>query len=273
MDERAIDIHLNHCQNVFEESQGCENQHPYITLQREAERQTTGAMPPAMVKTNNSSNRMSMDPSKNSTQRMSVQAVNPAKEEPYNPQCYTCGRTGHIARWCRTGTPRDRGTDGPRGRGQGANRGQEHERRPPPPQRQQRPREEDRPRQVQQVATAPKQPAFHWNTQRVATCNMPGSMVSSGINNIVNNVLPTLKLAQVNKGDRQGCAALIPTAGVPNWTDDNQVQEEYEGGRHQPPKMAFHALSLAFHALSLAILGLAMPSMALPLTSPALNNK
>ena len=36
-----------------------------------------------------------------------------------------------------------------------------------------------------------------------------------------------------------------------------------QGGRRQPPKMAFHALSLA-------ILGLAMPSLALPLTSPAL---
>ena len=33
MDERAIDKHLNHCRNVFEESKGCENQHPYVTLQ------------------------------------------------------------------------------------------------------------------------------------------------------------------------------------------------------------------------------------------------
>ena len=31
MDERAIDVHLNHCCNMFEESKGCENQHPYVT--------------------------------------------------------------------------------------------------------------------------------------------------------------------------------------------------------------------------------------------------
>ena len=51
MDERAIDKHLNHCRNVFEESKGCENQHPYVTLQREADRRATGTMTPATVKT------------------------------------------------------------------------------------------------------------------------------------------------------------------------------------------------------------------------------
>ena len=37
------------------------------------------------------------------------------------------------------------------------------------------------------------------------------------------------KLFQVKKGDRLGCAALIPTAGVPNWTDADQVQQKYSG--------------------------------------------
>ena len=32
---------------------------------------------------------------------------------------------------------------------------------------------------------------------------------------------------QVQEGDRLGCAALIPTAGVPNWEDADQVQQEY----------------------------------------------
>ena len=41
--------------------------------------------------------------------------------------------------------------------------------------------------------------------------------------------LHTNQLFQVRKGDRLGCPALIPTAGVPNWTDDDQVQEEYKG--------------------------------------------
>ena len=36
LDERLIDVHLDHCSNVFEESRGCENQHPYVSLQREA---------------------------------------------------------------------------------------------------------------------------------------------------------------------------------------------------------------------------------------------
>ena len=43
MDERLIDVHLNHCRNMFEESKGCENQHPYVSLQRETERRTPNA--------------------------------------------------------------------------------------------------------------------------------------------------------------------------------------------------------------------------------------
>ena len=56
----------------------------------------------------------------------------------------------------------------------GISRGQEHG-RDPPPQRHERPRQ----------------------GQQVATCNMAGSVVSSGVNNIGNNVLLNLKLAQV----------------------------------------------------------------------------
>ena len=37
------------------------------------------------------------------------------------------------------------------------------------------------------------------------------------------------KSFQVKKGDRLGCAALIPTIGVPNWKDMDQVQQEYSG--------------------------------------------
>ena len=35
------------------------------------------------------------------------------------------------------------------------------------------------------------------------------------------------KMFQVSAGDRLGCAALIPTVGVPNWEDKDQVQQEY----------------------------------------------
>jgi len=63
LDERLIDVHLDHCRHVFEESKGCENQHPYVSLQREAERQTTAAPAAATARTHNSSNRMSVDPS------------------------------------------------------------------------------------------------------------------------------------------------------------------------------------------------------------------
>ena len=41
--------------------------------------------------------------------------------------------------------------------------------------------------------------------------------------------LYTNKLFQVSKGDRLGCAAMIPTIGVPNWTDHDQEQQEYTG--------------------------------------------
>ena len=111
MDERVIDKHLYHCRNVFEENKGCENQHLYVTLQREVGRRAGGTTAPATVKTNNSSNRMSVDPLRNSTQRMSFQAVNPPKEEPCNPLCYTCGKPGHIAKWCPAHLllPRDKG--------------------------------------------------------------------------------------------------------------------------------------------------------------------
>ena len=99
-----------------------------------------------MVRTNNSSNRMSVDPSRNSSNQMGMQAVNPAREEPYNPQCYhCCGDYGHIIKHCKTRPPRHSGPEGPRGRLQG--------RRPPPP-RQEWTREEDRPKQVQQVTAA-----------------------------------------------------------------------------------------------------------------------
>ena len=69
MDKRLINVHLNHCRNVFEESKECENQHPYVSLQREAERHTPTATAAATVRTNNSSNRMSMDPSRNSSNK------------------------------------------------------------------------------------------------------------------------------------------------------------------------------------------------------------
>ena len=36
LDERAIDDHLYH-RNVFNESKGCENQHSYVAMQREAD--------------------------------------------------------------------------------------------------------------------------------------------------------------------------------------------------------------------------------------------
>ena len=74
---------------------------------------------------------------------------------------------------------RGQGAKEPRGRG----RGQEHG-RDPPPRRHERPQEEERPRQGQQVATY----------------NMPGSTVSSGVNNIGNNVLLNL---EVDPGGRE----------------------------------------------------------------------
>ena len=37
------------------------------------------------------------------------------------------------------------------------------------------------------------------------------------------------KLFQVKAGDRLGCAALIPTVGLPNWKDADQVRQEYTG--------------------------------------------
>ena len=112
MDKRLIDVHLNLCRNVFGESKGCENQHPYVSLQRETERRPPNATASATVRTNNSSNRMSVDPSRNSSNRMSVQAVNPAREEPWNPQCYNCGEYGHIIRACPTKPPRTHGPEG-----------------------------------------------------------------------------------------------------------------------------------------------------------------
>ena len=39
------------------------------------------------------------------------------------------------------------------------------------------------------------------------------------------------KKFQVKKGDRLGCAALIPTMGVPNWLPEDKVQEEFFGER------------------------------------------
>ena len=41
--------------------------------------------------------------------------------------------------------------------------------------------------------------------------------------------LYTKQLFQVKKGYRLGCAAMIPTAGVPNWKDDDLVQQKYKG--------------------------------------------
>ena len=41
-------------------------------------------------------------------------------------------------------------------------------------------------------------------------------------------------LFQVKKGERLGCAAMIPTAGVPNYTAAEQVLEEYPAAvRHR----------------------------------------
>ena len=37
LDERAIKDHLYHCSNVFNENKGCEKQHPYVAMQREAD--------------------------------------------------------------------------------------------------------------------------------------------------------------------------------------------------------------------------------------------
>ena len=41
-----------------------------------------------------------MDPLRNSSNRMSVQAINPAREEPWNPQCWSCGDYGHVIKAC-----------------------------------------------------------------------------------------------------------------------------------------------------------------------------
>ena len=64
----------------------------------------------------------------------------------------------------------------PKGRGRGFSRSQEHG-RDPPPQRHERP----------------------WKEQQVATCNVAGSVVSSGVNNIRNNILLNL---EVGPGER-----------------------------------------------------------------------
>ena len=37
LDEQAINDHLFHCRNIFGESKGCENQHPYVAMQEEAD--------------------------------------------------------------------------------------------------------------------------------------------------------------------------------------------------------------------------------------------
>ena len=39
--------------------------------------------------------------------------------------------------------------------------------------------------------------------------------------------LYTREAFSINKGDRLGCAAMIPTVGVPNWSRDDQKLEEY----------------------------------------------
>ena len=39
--------------------------------------------------------------------------------------------------------------------------------------------------------------------------------------------LYTNQVFQVNKGDRLGCAAMIPTEGVPNWSDEDNKQQDY----------------------------------------------
>lgn len=39
--------------------------------------------------------------------------------------------------------------------------------------------------------------------------------------------LYTREAFSISKGDRLGCAAMIPTVGVPNWSRDDQKLEEY----------------------------------------------
>ena len=43
----------------------------------------------------------------------------------------------------------------------------------------------------------------------------------------------TTVLFQVKEGERLGCAAMIPTVGVPNWMDHDQELEECFGERDQ----------------------------------------
>ena len=104
------------------------------------------------------------------------------------------------------------------GRGWGFSRGREYG-RGTPPQQHEGPQEEECPLQVQEVAAAiehPLQPAFNWTTQRVATCNMPGSSVSSSVNNIGNNVLLNL---EVDPGERE----INPILGVAMCYDTGQM--------------------------------------------------
>ena len=39
--------------------------------------------------------------------------------------------------------------------------------------------------------------------------------------------LYTREAFSISKGDRLGCAAMIPTVGVPNWSRDDQKLKEY----------------------------------------------
>ena len=171
---------------------------------------------PAATRTHTASNRMSMDPSRNSTQRMSIQAVNPRREDG-DPNCRWCDPCSRDKHWPNQCHRRPRQAQ-PAGQDQGKSRVQW---RGPAPQRQEHPQEEEHPRQVQQVAPVlehPPQETLNWDHLKVAACEPLGSAFSSGVRNIGYSILLNLEVDPGSKdlNSLMGIAVCYDTGQMTN---------------------------------------------------------